>query len=278
MSTQRASSRPSTDIGLPAPACFNWRSTSSLIVRTWRRLAPLVMTKASVSPISCSTCRTMVPRPNLDEAARAATAQCCCVVGSSGFSPGLVGGLNAPAPWLPAASEGRSPRAGRHPTTGGQAARRWPRKQPPGPAPTGPFLDAAGPRTAGQAYRPPCCARPGPAPGRARRCSSTHRVQAARPDHIYRARGDQVVERAAAGGPGPEVRAGDLQVGDGHLRQPPAVLDQALGRQRPRPVDDHQGGEVLYLLQAFPGAQLQAHVPADDQEQLSCRLQLVELG
>ena len=72
--TQRASSRPSTESGPPAPASFSWRSTSSLIVRTWRGLAPLVTTKASVSPSSFSTPSTSVSRPSFEEAALAANA------------------------------------------------------------------------------------------------------------------------------------------------------------------------------------------------------------
>src|SRR5438067_7615508 len=67
-------------MGEGPPTAFTWASTSSAIVRTCRRLPPLVMTKASVIASTPPTSRTMVFSAFLAEAARAAVVTQCRMV------------------------------------------------------------------------------------------------------------------------------------------------------------------------------------------------------
>src|SRR4051812_7330917 len=66
---------------------LTWASTSSAIVTTWRRLRPLVMTKASVIARTSPTSRTRMSSPFLAEAARAAVVTQCRM--SSSVAPSL---------------------------------------------------------------------------------------------------------------------------------------------------------------------------------------------
>src|SRR5437660_8459099 len=59
-------------IGGGPPTSLTWASTSSAMVRTWRRLFPLVITNASVIDSTPPTSRTTVFSAFLAEAARAA--------------------------------------------------------------------------------------------------------------------------------------------------------------------------------------------------------------
>ena len=59
--------------GAGPPARLSRSSTSSVIVRTWRGLDPLVMTKASVMASTSPTERITLSSPPLAQAARAAT-------------------------------------------------------------------------------------------------------------------------------------------------------------------------------------------------------------
>src|SRR5437588_4129884 len=69
-------------IGGGPPTSLTWASTSSAMVRTWRRLCPLVMTKASVIDSTPPTSRTTVFSAFLAEAARAAVVTQCRMASS----------------------------------------------------------------------------------------------------------------------------------------------------------------------------------------------------
>src|SRR4051794_23683133 len=64
-------------IGAGPPVALTWASTSSAMVRTWRRLCALVITKASVIDRTSLTSSTTVCSAFLEEAARAAVLTQC---------------------------------------------------------------------------------------------------------------------------------------------------------------------------------------------------------